>query len=127
MSKPDPLSDIAASADRPDPGPEISDAGRLRSESDRHQRLRQLTVALSESSSATRGRATARFWPPSDANRLLAAARRSIWLHRRRTRELVLTACSGVEPSPTAVRIPADDPGAPAARGLRLQEPETAG
>jgi signal transduction histidine kinase len=58
-----------------------------------------------------------------EANAVYHARRTSVWLHERRARALNLNATtSQLSDQPT--RIGADDPEAPAARGLRLEHPQ---
>ena len=58
-----------------------------------------------------------------EANRVLGAARTSVWLHDRRERTLALAATS-LSRSSAPARISAEDREAPAARGLRLDHPQ---
>jgi two-component system, NtrC family, sensor kinase len=59
-----------------------------------------------------------------EVNPLVGARRTSVWLHDRRARELVVVASSDPGHAASAGRVAVADPDAPAARGLRLDQPE---
>jgi PAS domain S-box-containing protein len=54
----------------------------------------------------------------------LGARRTSVWLHDRRARELSLAASSDPTSAVKGARVASTDPDAPAARGLRLEQPQ---
>jgi PAS domain S-box-containing protein len=57
-------------------------------------------------------------------NRHIGARRVSVWLHDRRDRSLQIVASSDLAYGGSGQRVAADDPDAPAARGLRLDRPQ---
>jgi PAS domain S-box-containing protein len=87
-----------------------------------HGRLRELflgfSMGLSDLTVAGALEALTR-----DANQLFGARRTSVWLHDRRARHLTLAASSHPGDSRHAVPIPTTELDAPAARGLRLEQP----
>lgn len=93
---------------------------RLRSDVAFHQRFRDLTIAFSRAISPTRGLSSALNTLVRDANVLLGAHRTSVWLHQRRSHDLVLAACSDDETAALAGSIRTDELNAPPAQGLRL-------
>ena len=97
---------------------------RLRSEAVFHQHLTDLTVAFSRDISSALDLRTALERLVGDANRLLGAARTSVWLHERRARQLVLAASSDAAHLASSSPVATEDPAAPAARGLRLSAAE---
>ena len=84
--------------------------------------LRDLLGAFSRVVSATLSASPALDAFVHEANSAYNARRTSVWLHERRARALNLEATTS-ERSKQATRISADDPEAPAARGLRLEHP----
>ena len=84
--------------------------------------LRELLGAFSRAVSATLSVGPALDAFVLEANAVLRARRTSVWLHDRRARALSLAAFSPDQP-PAATRISADDD-APAARGMRLEDPQ---
>ena len=84
--------------------------------------LRDLLGAFSRVVSATLSVSPALEAFVQEANAVYRARRTSVWLHERRARALNLDATSGRSDQPG--RISADDPEAPAARGLRLEHPQ---
>jgi len=60
-----------------------------------------------------------------DAGRIVEARRTSVWIHERRAHELQLAGASDADGARTP-RVSTADPRAPAARGLRLGQPEFA-
>jgi PAS domain S-box-containing protein len=60
-------------------------------------------------------------------NTHLGARRTTVWLHDRRARELWVVASSDPGDPGAAVRVPVADMEQPAARGLRLGQPQTVG
>ena len=92
-----------------------------------HQRLRDLSLVFSRGVSSTLSLGTALEVLASQTNALFGAARTSIWMHDRRARQLALTASSDPRHETSAARVPTDDAEAPAARGLRLHQPELIG
>ena len=60
-------------------------------------------------------------------NRHIGAERTSVWLHDRRDRSLSLVASSDAAVRDSAERVAASDWDAPAARGLRLDQPQLLG
>jgi PAS domain S-box-containing protein len=100
-----------------------SELSRLRSDAAFHQGLRDLTIAFSRGVSSSLSLEGALQTLASDANRLLGGSRTSVWLHQRRARRLVLAASSDPAYARTAAEIATDDPGAPAAQGMRLERP----
>jgi signal transduction histidine kinase len=85
--------------------------------------LRDLLGAFSRVVSATLSAEPALDAFVQEANAVYHANRTSVWLHERRARALNLEATTSPQPEqPT--RIHADDPEAPAARGLRLEHPQ---
>src|SRR5687768_2126973 len=91
-----------------------------------HQRLRDLSLVFSRGVSSTLSLGTALEVLASQTNALFGAARTSIWMHDRRARQLALTASSDPRHGTSAARVPTDAE-APAARGLRLHQPELIG
>ena len=87
------------------------------------ERLRDLTLAFSQSVSTTLGLEAPLRTLAADINALFGARRTSVWLHQRRVRELTLAASSDAARPAAAVRIPTDDADAPPSRGLRLEGP----
>jgi signal transduction histidine kinase len=85
--------------------------------------LRDLLGAFSRNVSATLSVGPALEAFVQAANDVFGARRTSVWLHERRDRALALAAAAPVERTATT-RIAADDPDAPAARGLRLEHPQ---
>lgn len=87
------------------------------------QRIQELCLAFSNGVSATLAIGSALDTLSQDANTLFGTARVSVWLHQRRTRELVLAGSS--DPSRVAgeLRVSTEDPTAAPARGLRLAGP----
>ena len=85
--------------------------------------LRDLLGAFSRVVSATLSASPALEAFVHEANSAYHARRTSVWLHERRARALNLEATTS-EPSEQPNRISADDPEAPAARGLRLEHPQ---
>ena len=103
-----------------------------------HQRLRDLSLEFSRGVSSTLSLGTALEILASQANALFGGVRTSVWMHDRRARQLALAASSdpsirvarpGQDPRqmPPAMRVSTDDVEAPAARGLRLQQPDLIG
>ena len=107
----------------PGPAGSAAELSRLRAEAAFHQRLRDLTVAFSRAISSSFSLPAALRTLAFDANSLLGARRTSVWLHRRRQRDLTLAASSDAAHAESAVPVAADDPAAPPARGLRLDRP----
>jgi PAS domain S-box-containing protein len=95
----------------------------LARERELHQRLRQFTSRSARRITSPLNVASALVALSQDTNALFGADVTSIWLHDRRTRELVLGGSSSVERGDAIERVAADDPVAPAARGLRLDRP----
>jgi PAS domain S-box-containing protein len=60
-------------------------------------------------------------------NTHVGARRTSVWLHDRRARELWLVASSDPVPRAAAARVPVAETDQPAARGLRLDQPQMVG
>ncbi len=60
-------------------------------------------------------------------NRHVGAERTSVWLHDRRDRSLSLVASSDPAVRDAGQKVAASDPDAPAARGLRLDQPQVLG
>ena len=85
--------------------------------------LRDLLGAFSRVVSATLSVSPALAAFVHEANSAYHARRTSVWLHERRARALNLEATT-TERSGQPNRISADDPEAPAARGLRLEHPQ---
>ena len=85
--------------------------------------LRDLLGAFSRVVSATLSVSPALEAFVHEANSAYHARRTSVWLHERRARALNLEATT-TERSGQPNRISADDPEAPAARGLRLEHPQ---
>jgi two-component system, NtrC family, sensor kinase len=95
----------------------------LARERELHQRLRRFTTRSSRRITSPLNVGAALVALSQDTNALLGADVTSIWLHDRRARELVLGGSSSVERGEAIERVPAGDPAAPAARGLRLNRP----
>lgn len=85
--------------------------------------LRDLLGAFSRVVSATLRVSPALETFVHEANAVYNARRTSVWLHERRARALNLDATTSQRPD-QPIRIGADDPEAPAARGLRLEHPQ---
>ena len=85
--------------------------------------LRDVLGAFSRAVSATLGVGPGLDAFVTAANAVLRARRTSVWLHDRRARTLTLAA-SSPDPPPAPASIGADDALAPAARGLRLDQPQ---
>lgn len=85
--------------------------------------LRDLLGAFSRVVSATLRVSPALEAFVQEANAAYHARKTSVWLHERRARALNLDATTS-ERAGQATRISADDPDAPAARGLRLEHPQ---
>jgi signal transduction histidine kinase len=85
--------------------------------------LRDLLGAFSRVVSATLSVSPALEAFVREANTVYHARRTSVWLHERRARALNLGATTS-ERSEQPTRLSADDPEAPAARGLRLEHPQ---
>ena len=85
--------------------------------------LRDLLGAFSRVVSATLRVSPALEAFVREANTVYHARRTSVWLHERRARALNLDATTS-ERADQPTRISADDPEAPAARGLRLEHPQ---
>jgi signal transduction histidine kinase len=85
--------------------------------------LRDLLGAFSRVVSATLSAGPALNAFVHEANSSYHALRSSVWLHERQARALNLNASTS-ERSEEPTRISADDPEAPAARGLRLEHPQ---
>jgi signal transduction histidine kinase len=85
--------------------------------------LRELLGAFSRVVSATLAAKPALEAFVQEANAVYTAGRTSVWLHERRARALNLEATTST-PVGQPMRIGADDPDAPAARGLRLEHPQ---
>ena len=98
---------------------------RLADEGTFHQRLRDMALTFSRGITSTFGLGSALEALCHEVNALLATRRTSIWIHDRRARELALAASSDPVHVATGARVFVDDPRAPAARGLRLDRPQT--
>ena len=85
--------------------------------------VRDLLGAFSRVVSATLSVAPALEAFVGEANAVFAAKRTVVWLHERRERALTRAAQSSEGTDPQD-RVSADDPDAPAARGLRLEHPQ---
>ena len=96
---------------------------RLTRERAARQRIQELCLAFSTGVSATLAIGTALDRLARDANALFGTGRVSVWLHRRRTRELLLAGSSDAAHSATAARVSTEDPTAGPSRGLRLAGP----
>ena len=95
---------------------------RLTDERAARERVQELCLAFSTGVSATLAVGTALDTLSRDANALFGTRRVSVWLHQRRTRELVLSGSS--DHTETAItRVSTEDPTAAPARGLRLSGP----
>jgi two-component system, NtrC family, sensor kinase len=105
------------------PRPGDEEPSRLGASSTIHQRFGDLTMAVARAvpSPAGLGDALARLAP--EANTLLGARRTSVWLHQRRSHDLALIASSDAGHARLAGPVRTDDPDAPAAQGLRLDQP----
>jgi two-component system NtrC family sensor kinase len=89
--------------------------------------LRDLTVAFSGGVSSGLSFDAALRTLAADVNSLLDAVRTSVWLHQRRLRRLILAASSDSRPATEAREVETGDSDAPAARGMRLEQPELTG
>jgi signal transduction histidine kinase len=99
-------------------GPSLADhASRLERELARHARLQQVLLAFNKDAASADNLGPA-FATLSQGIDAVFGGRTSVWVHDRNSRELVLQTGNG------GVRVPADQPDYPAARGLRLAEPE---
>jgi len=87
------------------------------------QRLQELFLAFSRGISATLRLGLPLETLSQDANALFGTRRTSVWLHRRRARELAVAASSDAAYQTSAQPVSTDDTAAPAARGLRLEDP----
>ncbi len=96
---------------------------RLTRERDARQRVQELCLAFSAGVSATLAIGTALDTVLRDANALFGTTRVSVWLHQRRTHELVLTSMSDRPAGAAVERVSTEDPTAAPARGLRLTAP----
>jgi two-component system, NtrC family, sensor kinase len=108
---------------RAPPDESASELGRLRADAAFHQRFGDLTIAFSRAVSSVAGLSRALKTLVVDANVLLGARRTSVWLHQRRSHDLVLAACSDDDAGGLAGRVRTDELDAPAALGLRLDRP----
>ncbi len=100
-----------------------AELARLLRERATRQRIQELCLAFSAGVSATLAIGTALDTVSRDANALFGTTRVSIWLHNRRTHELVLTGLSDRTDASAATRVATEDPTAAPARGLRLASP----
>jgi PAS domain S-box-containing protein len=96
---------------------------RLTRERAARQRIQELCLAFSTGVSATLAIGTALDSLSRDANVLFGTTRVSVWLHQRRTHELVLAGSSDRAYAASAPRVSTDDPTAAPSRGLRLAGP----
>jgi PAS domain S-box-containing protein len=86
------------------------------------QRLQELFLAFSRAVSVTLRLGVALETLAQDANALFGTARTSVWLHRRRARELALAASSDAEYLARTEPVSTEDSTAAATRGMRLEE-----
>lgn len=100
-----------------------AELARLTRERAARQQVQELCLAFSSGVSATLAIGTALDTLARDANALFETTRVSVWLHQRRTRELVLSGSSDHTRSELAPRVSTEDPTAAPARGLRLAGP----
>jgi PAS domain S-box-containing protein len=96
---------------------------RLTRERAARQRIQELCLAFSTGVSATLAIGTALDTLARDANALFDTGRVSVWLHQRRTHELVLAGSSDGIHASRGPRVSTEDPTAAPARGLRLAGP----
>jgi two-component system, NtrC family, sensor kinase len=106
----------------PPDGPAL-ELARLVRELAARKRIQELTLAFSSGVSATLALGTALDTLARDANALFGTTRVAVWLHQRRTHELVLSGSSDAMPAGSPVRISTEDATAAPARGLRLEGP----
>ena len=100
-----------------------AELSRLTGERAARQRIQELCLAFSTGVSATLAIGTALDTLARDANLLFGTTRVSVWLHQRRTRELVQSGSSEAPPAGSLSRVSTEDPTAAPARGLRLTAP----
>lgn len=89
--------------------------------------FRELARTFWRGVTSTQGLGTALDEVLQEFNRHIGAERTSVWLHDRRNRSLGLVASSDPAVRDAGERIAASDMDAPAARGLRLDQPQILG
>lgn len=102
----------------------MTELERLRQETAFHQRLREVALVFSRGVSSTLSLKLGLEALALEVNTLFAATRTSVWMHERRARELALAASSEPAYTASAARVGTEDGSAPAARGLRLEQPQ---
>jgi PAS domain S-box-containing protein len=107
----------------PEAGALAAELSRLRLEAAFHQRLRDLTLAFSRGISSSLNLGTALQNLALDVHELLGGRQTSVWIHRRRERQLVLAASSDRGRVASVAPVFTGDQDTAPARGLRLERP----